>query len=183
MRKSGILFVPSLVVTAFFLLAWSGCQSQAATTRTAGGTANVEQKSGPELESWSLKVDTAGGITGRGIGGIVIQSNGAATTTDPACTGTPSKDQLENLAQTIRYANPASWRPSYVREQNPKGYADQIEYTVTLTTQPKGQPASTHSAKWYDENEMQIPGELRTLREESWKLRSNVLDKCKPSGA
>ena len=105
-----------------------------------------------------ISVTSDGGITGRGVGGIVID-NGQVTATlqQKSCSG-PLTDSERSKLQTlipIRDSSPAG-----------NGHPDQIRYTMTV---------GGHTASWFGE---EAPKEIAALFQMLWQIRQRVLASC-----
>ncbi|HEX3577955.1 MAG TPA: hypothetical protein VHY33_05260 [Thermoanaerobaculia bacterium] len=105
-----------------------------------------------------ISVTSDGGITGRGVGGIVID-NGQVTATlqQKSCSGALTAAEREKLQKLIA-----------VGDSNPKGHGhpDQIRYTLT---------DGNRMATWYGED---APKEIAPLFHLLWQIRQRVLATC-----
>jgi len=105
-----------------------------------------------------ISVTTEGGITGRGVGGIVIEGGQVtATQQQKSCTA-PLTDAERSRLQTlipIRDSNPAG-----------NGHPDQIRYTLTV---------GDHTASWFGE---EAPTDVAPLFTLLWQIRQRVLAGC-----
>lgn len=104
---------------------------------------------------WSIDVSTQGGIAGRGLGSVSLSSKGADF---------PNRDAV---ARAVDAAAPEKWKSSYAVPGNPRGYADQILYKLTLT-----RGGQTYSTWWYDESRPLLPPDLGALFDVVWNERS-----------
>lgn len=81
---------------------------------------------------WSVAVSTSGGLTGRGIGGWKISSDGivrAYRMNGNECTFEATDEELRTISRLLAAAKPAQWRDSYVPENN---CCDRIEYALEV---------------------------------------------------
>jgi len=105
-----------------------------------------------------ISVTSDGGITGRGVGGIVID-NGQVTATQQqkSCTGTLTDVERSKLQTLIP-----------IRDSNAEGHGhpDQIRYTLT---------AGDRTATWFGEN---APAEIAPLFQLLWQIRQRVMANC-----
>ena len=69
-------------------------------------------------EPWSLQVTSDGGFTGRGVGTITTDSDHAS----------------EALRRAVAASKPERWEREYTHPDAPNGYADEVRYTLTLTS-------------------------------------------------
>ncbi|HVE51942.1 MAG TPA: hypothetical protein VNB23_01020, partial [Ramlibacter sp.] len=83
---------------------------------------------------WQVKIETSGGLSGRGLGGFVIDADGRieASTEQQECPARLTPEELESIARAVLRSKPAAWRPSYQRAGNLHGGADQFQYTLSL---------------------------------------------------
>lgn len=99
-------------------------------------------------EPWSIEVASSGGITGRGLGSLRVDSDGKLS-----CPGKLTDDERTRLARAVADAKPENW---------PTGgesmCCDRIEWTLALTIGGK-----THEATWIDDPKFEMPDDLRAL--------------------
>src|SRR3954452_75576 len=105
-----------------------------------------------------ISVTSEGGITGRGVGGIVID-NGEVTATlqQKSCSGTLSGPERAKLQKLI---------PTRDLNAEGHGHPDQIRYTLT---------AGDRTATWFGED---APKEIAPLFQLLWQIRQRVLATC-----
>ena len=104
-----------------------------------------------------ISVTSEGGITGRGVGGIVIEGGQVTATLQQSCAA-PLTDAERGELQTL----------IPIRDSNVdgNGHPDQIRYTLT---------AGGHTASWYGED---APKEIAPLFQLLWQIRQRVLASC-----
>jgi len=105
-----------------------------------------------------ISVTSDGGITGRGVGGIVIDgSQVTATLQQKSCSGSLTDSERSQLSKLIP-----------IRDSNAEGHGhpDQIRYTLT---------AGDRTATWYGED---APKELAPLFQLLWQIRQRVIATC-----
>jgi hypothetical protein len=102
------------------------------------------------VRPWTLELATSGGITGRGLGTIRIDSGGTAVVGDCSSNVT----DLERFDALLANARPAQWRESYVPE-NP--CCDRIEYALTADIAGR-----THRTRWIDDP-LPMPADLTAI--------------------
>ncbi len=132
-----------------------------------------------EGAGWKLEVATSGGFSGKGIGGIALGSDGqvSASSETRACPGKLLPEEVTMIERLVRKASPGRWRKSYTRPGNPRGYADQFQYTFKLSID-RGAGSRTYETYWYDETGDRLPADLDKLVKEAWKIRDRVMAKC-----
>jgi hypothetical protein len=105
-----------------------------------------------------ISVTSDGGITGRGVGGIVIDgSQVTATLQQKSCSGTLTDSERSKLSKLIP-----------IRDSNAEGHGhpDQIRYTLTV---------GDRTATWYGED---APKEIAPLFQLLWQIRQRVMASC-----
>ena len=162
-------YSPSQMIVAYLVTvvaAMFGCASP------QSGTSSSEMQSTKAW--WQIRLETDGGITGRGIGSIEISSDGSAGATRPDCAGQIDREMFSEVAQAVAKARPSAWKKEYARKENPHGAADQIRYTLTLD---RGDGEKT--ASWFDEVAGELPADLAHLRTVAWNAREQLVASCK----
>jgi len=105
-----------------------------------------------------ISVTSDGGITGRGVGGMVIDRGQiTATLQQKSCSGTLSAAERGKLQKLIP-----------IRDSNAEGHGhpDQIRYTLTV---------GDRTATWFGED---APKEIAPLFQLLWQIRQRVLRNC-----
>jgi len=105
-----------------------------------------------------ISVTSEGGITGRGVGGIMIEGGQVtATLQQKSCTAALSDPERRKLQALIP-----------IRDSNPSGtgHPDQIRYTLTV---------GDHTASWFGE---EAPKDVAPLFALLWQIRQRVLASC-----
>jgi len=105
-----------------------------------------------------ISITSEGGITGRGVGSIVIDGGQVtATLGQKSCVGALTEAERDKLQKLIP-----------IRDSNEAGHGgpDQIRYTLT---------AGDHTASWFGE---EAPKEIAPLFRLLWEIRQRVLSSC-----
>jgi hypothetical protein len=105
-----------------------------------------------------ISVTSDGGITGRGVGGVVIDHGQVtATLQQKSCSGALTDSERGQLQKLIP-----------IRDSNESGHGhpDQIRYTIT---------AADRTAAWHGED---APKEIAPLFHLLWQIRQRVLASC-----
>ena len=114
--------------------------------------------SAPEpIRPWSIEIVTSGGITGRGIGTYVIDSDGNVMVLTPKrerCDLRATAEEIESIEALLVAAEPSTWYASYVPADR---CCDRVEYTLTLK-----QADRTFETEWIDAS-LPRPDELLAL--------------------
>ena len=106
---------------------------------------------------WKVEITTSGGFTGRGNGGIAVDSTGAIQVTSfggARCAFTMTADELKRFEALLAQANPEKWKESYAPENK---CCDRIEYVLTLTIAEK-----KYTTNWID-SPLPMPKDLVAL--------------------
>lgn len=100
--------------------------------------------------AWRIEITTEGGFTGRGLGNATVTSDEASG----------------EIARAVDAARPERWRAEYAEPGDPRGYADQVKYRLTLR-----RGASSHSSSWFDGSARLCPRDLADLFDAAWATR------------
>jgi hypothetical protein len=105
-----------------------------------------------------ISVTSEGGITGRGVGGIVIDGDQVtATLQQKSCSGLLTDSERSKLQKLIPIRDSSSAG---------NGHPDQIRYTMTV---------GGHTASWFGED---APKDAAPLFALLWQIRQRVLASC-----
>ena len=154
------------LTTLALLLILLGCGSNSSPQAAAEGTVS---------NGWKVEVATEGGLTGRGLGSVVIEPPAVeARDFTRSCKGNLDEREAQTLGSAVAAAKPSEWQKEYVRPENPHGYADMIRYTLTLT-----RGSESHATSWYGEAHPKLPADVSTLYGQAWKTRARVVGSCR----
>jgi hypothetical protein len=121
----------------------------------------------------TMKLTSEGGITGRGVGGVVIDgTNVTADDTRRSCSGTLSAEEATRLRELASKTDPDAWPESYASPERPHGSPDQIRYTLTV---------GSRSTSWYGEAGENVPQSIIDLRAALVSVQQRVLRDCSPA--
>lgn len=105
-----------------------------------------------------ISVTSEGGITGRGVGGIVIDNGQVmATLQQKSCSDTLTDSERTKLQNLIPIRDSA---------EGGHGHPDQIRYTLTV---------GDRTATWFGED---APKDVASLFQFLWQIRHRVLASC-----
>lgn len=133
-----------------------------------------------DAASWRIEIETSGGFSGKGVGGVSVSSDrqvSASSEARRACKSDASSEEIKAIEKLISQTKPRQWRKSYARPGNPRGYADQFLYTLKMSITKTG-GAQSYETSWYDETRDTLPHDLDSLVKELWKIRDRVIAKC-----
>lgn len=118
----------------------------------------------------TMKLTSDGGITGKGVGGVIIDGrNVDVSDMRRSCRGTLRSEEGSRLRELAAAAHPETWPESYASAARPHGSPDQIRYTIT---------AGEHSTSWYGEAGERVPHEILALRDALVAVHQRVLRDC-----
>jgi len=105
-----------------------------------------------------ISVASDGGITGRGVGGIIIDNGQvSATLQQKSCSGALTDSERNGLQKLIPIRDSA---------EGGHGHPDQIRYTLTV---------GDRTATWFGED---APKDIAPLFQLLWQIRQRVLATC-----
>ena len=107
--------------------------------------------------AWSLRIHTAGGFTGAGIGSVAITSDGRLDCVAATCASQIAQAQLKPLSSTIASIVDAAW----IRHSPTSFCRDCVQTTVVLKRR-EGDVVRTFVASW--DPTQAVTEELRELR-------------------
>jgi hypothetical protein len=131
-----------------------------------------------------LDLDSSGGFTGRGRGGLTITSDGstrasrslAADRSSSDCQAKLSDADLERVKHAIAAATQQPWPSKVVPEDD--GCCDRMSWTLRVQLRDNDK-ARTFSTSWFDTNERRMTKELAALREVAVGLLGQTLTGCR----
>jgi hypothetical protein len=156
------------------LIAMAGASLVAASSALVGQTA-------PETSTWRADLRSSGGFTGRGMGGIVVQSDGTVSLThfgvvgdrkdwETICT-VPLPEKVKPIADALRASRTETWRDRYLPPGSPDGCCDQLQWDLEVTRTAEGGRATTQRTSWV--------GDTAALPESLGRLRAALMDAWK----
>jgi hypothetical protein len=165
----------------------------AAATLTAGtippGNAQPTQ-SAPRLlpegrDAFLIDLDTTGGFTGRGRGGVSLASDGTAVAargmgsnrSSSTCRTTMTNEEVTTLRDAVTTARREPWPPTFVPSGD-NGCCDRMKWTLRLQQRDGDDGIRTFQTIWYDGNEKRLPAELATIRDLAVRVMTRALRAC-----
>lgn len=130
---------------------------------TAASVADAKDAKEAKL-SWRVNLITSGGLTGRGLGQVLVSDDASVAFTPPGSfpRGCRDPEAAKKVEAAIKKAKPKAWQQTYGQ-----GGGDQILYKINLILEPRG----LYTASWYDSNVKDIPKDLKELYDVVWSLR------------
>ena len=117
---------------------------------------------GEAAGSWTIRVTTSGGFTGRGRGGVRVSSEGKLEAGKTAFPGTVprsceyqlSAEELTGIAASVAASKPDGWGAAGQKGAAPDAFGYRLELR---------QGERTHDATWYDNTRESLPADLKQL--------------------
>lgn len=118
----------------------------------------------------TMKLTSQGGISGKGVGGVVIDGARVdASDMRRTCRGSMRPAEERRLRELASKAHPDTWAESYASAARPHGSPDQIRYTLTV---------GARSTTWYGEAGERMPPAITDLRAALVAVQQRVLRDC-----
>jgi hypothetical protein len=140
----------------------------------------------PQPVTFVLELDTSGGFTGRGRGGVTIGSDGTVRASRvggtnreaSACRGQLGADEISSLQKAVAGATQQPWPASFAPAGD-MGCCDRMKWTLRVDARADGNRAETFSTSWYDGNEQHMPKELTAVRDGALAALKQTLATCR----
>ena len=119
-----------------------------------------------------VDLDTTGGFSGRGIGGVTVDSSGGVLASrrggvsreKPDCRAKLPADQLESLQRAVAAVS-QPWPQSFAPTGD-DGCCDRFRWTLRLEQRPSaGDRPRTLTTQWYDGNEARLPPDVKAIKD------------------
>jgi hypothetical protein len=132
-------------------------------------------QSTPGGSGWRVELRSSGGITGRGVGGVAVQSDGTvvlmrfAMTRDrghgwePTCT-LQLPDQVKQIADALEATRPKTWRQGSPSSSKPSRCCDAYQWDLEVIRTPASGPPVRQGISWTSEGTSDLPGDVNRLR-------------------
>lgn len=158
-------------------------------------TTSATQIPRQEVLSWSIKISTGGGITGKGEGGINITSDAEVEAHQPKGLFNPScksldpngvlhrnahlsERELDALSQAVSSAQPSAWSREYISPTNPDACCDQIGTRLELEYRNRDGSKLIYTADWYDSSSSLLPTDLARTYQEAMRIKHQMFRDC-----
>jgi hypothetical protein len=126
--------------------------------------------------SWRVELRSSGGISGRGVGGVAVQSDGAVVLIrfgatpdrghawEPTCT-LRLPDQVRQVADALEATRPETWRERYPSSSKPDNCCDAFQWDLeVIRTATSGPPARQRTTWISDGTSSDLPADVNRLR-------------------
>jgi len=157
----------------------------------AAQNAGAMQPDKPAQQIFTIDLDTSGGFSGRGRGGVTIKSDGTVRAARfgtnreaAACQATLTAADLDliqkNVQKAVSQQEGKSW-PATVDPAGDRGCCDRFQYTLRLGLQARAgeKPTRTFETTWHDSSEKFLPPELAAITEVALRALTTALQNCK----
>jgi hypothetical protein len=132
-----------------------------------------------------IDLDTTGGFTGRGRGGVTVDSEGrvraarmGGVNRDASqCRAQLAADDLQSLRRAVAGTGPQSW-PETFAPSGDNGCCDRHQWTLRLEQREADDRVRKFVTKWYDGNEGRLPKELASIRDIAVRALTRALADC-----
>ena len=142
----------------------------------------------PAVPVWRVELRSSGGITGRGVGGVAIQSDGAVsvirlTTTrdgpgwEPTCT-VRVPERVTRVAEALAATRPETWRERYPAPGSPGNCCDGFQWDLDVTRTTAGESPVRQRTSWTSDGDTSVPADLDQLRAALVELWNTVKPSC-----
>jgi hypothetical protein len=124
---------------------------------------------------WRVELRSSGGITGRGLGGVAVQSDGAVvlmrfgSTRDrghgwePTCT-LRLPDQVRHIADALAATRPETWRERYPSSSKRGSCCDGYQWDLEVIRTATSEAPTRHRTSWTSDGPSDLPGDVSRLR-------------------
>jgi hypothetical protein len=124
---------------------------------------------------WRVELRSSGGITGRGLGGVAVQSDGAvalirlAATGDRAHTWEPTctlrlPDQVRHIADALEATRPETWRERYPSSSKRGNCCDGFQWDLEVIRTGTNEPPARTRTSWTSDDPSDLPDDVSRLR-------------------
>lgn len=154
--------------------------------KAAHNSGSMQNDKPAQQQVFTIDLDTSGGFTGRGRGGVTIKSDGTVragrfgTNREAStCQATLASADLA-LLQTAVARTREAW-PATVNPAGDDGCCDRFQYTLRVGLQDGDakKPARTFETTWHDGNEKFLPPQLATIKDVALRALTSALQNCK----
>ena len=133
-----------------------------------------------------IELDTTGGFTGRGRGGVTVDSGGTVRASrvggsnrqaSAQCRTRLTADQLESLQRAVAAARLQPWPETFAPEGD-SGCCDRYRWTLRLAQRQPDDQVRTAATMWYDGNEGRLPKDVTVIRDIATAALTRSLAEC-----
>jgi hypothetical protein len=138
----------------------------------------------PGPAAFVVHLDSSGGFTGRGGGGVTLASDGRVGASRPSlapgvrsCQGRLDASELDALRRAVGAAHPEKW-PASSAPPGDNGCCDRYRWTLRVELRAASGDVRTHMTRWFSGNEERLPGELATIARIASDAMTRALRSC-----
>jgi hypothetical protein len=156
------------------------------------GIAQKAQQAPPRLPEGPLAfvvdLDTTGGFSGRGLGGVTLDSNGnvgasrigGSARTASECRAKLGANDLQSLRRAVEAASLQSW-PATFAPADDQGCCDRFHWTLRMEQRLADGQVRKVSTMWFDANEGRLPKEVTAIKAIAMRALKRALATCGPA--
>jgi hypothetical protein len=156
------------------------------------GVVQAAQQPSPRLPegplAFVIDLDTSGGFSGRGLGGVTVDSNGSvgasriggSTRGVPECRTKLSADELQSMRRSVEATRLQTWPASFAPAGD-DGCCDRFQWTLRMEQRLADGQVRKVSTLWYDANEGRLPKEVAAIKEIAMRALKRALETCGPA--
>jgi len=132
-----------------------------------------------------IDLDTTGGFTGRGRGGVTVDSGGTVRASRVGgssrqaseCRAQLPADQLESLRRAVAAARLRPWPETFAPDGD-SGCCDRYRWTLRLAQRQADDQVRTSVTMWYDANDGRLPVDVTAIRDIAMRALARALADC-----
>jgi hypothetical protein len=164
-----------LSALAVFLML--SCTTQQPATQSQSQPAQTSAETATQSEPWSVKYESSGGISGRGMGNVTIASDGTITVRSlngKTCTYQATANERRQVEHLVPRA---LGQETAAGESKERACCDMITYTMTID-----RSGVQRSTTW-GEDSSKLPPDVRALATAMNGLRASYVGRCSSATA
>jgi hypothetical protein len=140
----------------------------------------------PAAPGWRVELRSSGGIAGRGVGGVAVQSDGAVAVIRQAATRGQGREstctvrvpeRITRVAGALAAARPETWRERYPAPGSP-GCCDGYQWDLDVIRTTGGESPVRQRTSWTSDGKASVPADLEQLRAALVELWDTVKTSC-----
>jgi hypothetical protein len=139
----------------------------------------------PGSRAFVIDLDTTGGFTGRGRGGVTVDSDGrvraarigGANRDASECRSQLPAEELESLRVAVSAAAEQPWPESFAPAGD-DGCCDRHRWTLRVEQRHTDDRVRTSATMWYDGNDDRLPKEVAVIRDVAMRALTRALADC-----
>jgi hypothetical protein len=140
----------------------------------------------PTASGWRVELRSSGGLTGRGVGGVAVNSDGAVAVIrqtmaggqgwEPTCT-VRVPERIRRVVDALAVTRPDTWRERYPAPGSP-GCCDGFQWDLDVIRTTVGQSPVRQHTSWTSDGSPSVPADVEKLRAALVELWDTVKPSC-----